>query len=172
MRPRSIEVEDAFPQRGIKRRALPRRSLRLWSVRHAATLAALYRVVERVLRGAHPVLARIGYNRLEWPVAAVEWTVKSALFDCRMCGQCILSTTGLSCPMNCPKGLRNGPCGGVRDDGSCEVHADMPCVWVDAYGGAQRMGAVARLSEVQPAIDRRKAGRSSWLQTARGDAAY
>nr|WP_245947992.1 methylenetetrahydrofolate reductase C-terminal domain-containing protein [Halomonas montanilacus] len=29
-----------------------------------------------------------------------------------MCGQCILSSTGMSCPMNCPKSLRNGPCGG------------------------------------------------------------
>ena len=47
--------------------------------------------------------------------------VKGLLFDCRMCGQCVLSSTGMSCPMNCPKSLRNGPCGGVRADGNCEV---------------------------------------------------
>ena len=46
---------------------------------------------------------------------------RALLFDCRMCGQCVLSSTGMSCPMNCPKTLRNGPCGGVRADGNCEV---------------------------------------------------
>jgi hypothetical protein len=38
---------------------------------------------------------------------AVEKAVKGALFDCRMCGQCILHSTGLVCPMRCPKNLRN-----------------------------------------------------------------
>ena len=47
--------------------------------------------------------------RLEKPVAAVERAVKGLLFDCQMCGCCVLSSTGLSCPMNCPKNLRNGP---------------------------------------------------------------
>ena len=28
----------------------------------------------------------------------------------------------------CPKFMKNGPCGGVRN-GKCEVH-DGPCVWV------------------------------------------
>lgn len=163
--------EDAFPRRGIAQRPLSRLSLRLWSVRHARGLAGFYRGFERVLRAAHPLFARVGYDRLERPVARVERAVKSALFDCRMCGQCVLSATGLSCPMNCPKGLRNGPCGGVRDNGHCEVHPAMPCVWVQAYAGAERMGTIARLGEAQPAIDHRKAGHSSWLQVARGDAA-
>jgi hypothetical protein len=166
-----MRVEDAFPQRGAVRRPLPRRSLRLWSVRHARGLAALYRGFERVLHGVDPLLRRIGYARLERPVAGIERAVKSALFDCRMCGQCVLSATGLSCPMNCPKGLRNGPCGGVRANGNCEVHAEMPCVWVQAHAGAERMGTLARLSEAQPPIDHRKAGLSSWLQAARGHAA-
>ncbi len=166
-----MRAADAFPQRGVARRPLPRRSLRLWSVRHARMLAAVYRGVERMLRGAHPVFARLGYDRLERPVARVELVVKSALFDCRMCGQCVLSATGLSCPMNCPKGLRNGPCGGVRDNGHCEVHPEMPCVWVQAYEGAQRMGTVARLGEARAPIDHRKTGLSSWLQAARGHAA-
>lgn len=166
-----MRVEDAFPARGLARRPLPRRSLRLWSVRHARGLAALYRGFERALRAAHPLFQRIGYARLERPVASIERAAKAALFDCRMCGQCVLSSTGLSCPMNCPKGLRNGPCGGVRADGHCEVHAEMPCVWVQAHAGAARMDALARLAQVQPPIDHRKAGRSSWLQAARGHAA-
>lgn len=31
--------------------------------------------------------------------------------------------------MTCPKGLRNGPCGGTLD-GKCEVLQDQPCVWL------------------------------------------
>jgi hypothetical protein len=167
-----MRAEDAFPHRGIARPPLSRGSLRLWSVRHARGLAALYRGFERVLRAGHPLFRGIGYARLERPVARVERAVKGALFDCRMCGQCVLSATGLSCPMNCPKGLRNGPCGGVRDNGNCEVHAEMPCVWVQAYHGALRMDAVARLGEPQAPVDHRKAGRSSWLQAAQGTEAH
>ena len=49
---------------------------------------------------------------------------QGALFGCRMCGQCALPTTGYACPMTCPKQLRNGPCGGVSPDGSCEVYPE------------------------------------------------
>src|SRR5207237_127083 len=56
-----------------------------------------------------------------------------------MCGQCILHSTGLSCPMRCPKNLRNGPCGGVRANGNCEVYPDQRCVWVDAWEGSRRL---------------------------------
>lgn len=61
-------------------------------------------------------------------IYTVEKWVKEALFDCNMCGQCILSHTKLICPMNCPKGLRNGPCGGTLD-GKCEVIPELDCVW-------------------------------------------
>ena len=47
----------------------------------------------------------------------VEHAVKGPVWDCRMCGQCVLHDTGLTCPMTCPKTLRNGPCGGVRPNG-------------------------------------------------------
>jgi len=50
-----------------------------------------------------------------------ERLAKDTLFGCRMCGQCALPVTGYVCPMGCPKELRNGPCGGVGPDGSCEV---------------------------------------------------
>ena len=58
----------------------------------------------------------------------VEKLIKDPLFGCRHCGQCILSHTALTCPMNCPKGLRNGPCGGTLD-GKCEVIPTLDCVW-------------------------------------------
>jgi hypothetical protein len=121
-----------------------------------------------VLVALAPVFRRIGYRRLERPVAAVERGVKGLLFDCRMCGQCILSSTGMSCPMNCPKNLRNGPCGGVRADGHCEVRPEMKCVWVEAVAGAARIpGGMASLSQVQVAVDRRLQGKSSWLRVVR-----
>jgi methylenetetrahydrofolate reductase (NADPH) len=62
-------------------------------------------------------------------VARTEAFLKGTAFDCRACGQCILNRTGLICPMSCPKGLRNGPCGGTTE-GRCEVYPDKPCVWV------------------------------------------
>jgi hypothetical protein len=67
-----------------------------------------------------------------------RWS-KGLLFDCRMCGQCILHDTGMTCPMTCPKNLRNGPCGGVRLNGHCEIKPEMPCVWVQAWERSKRM---------------------------------
>lgn len=143
-------------------------ALRLWSVRHARGLNAFYRGFERVLVSFNGLFRSIGYERLERPVAAVERTVKGALFDCRMCGQCVLSSTGMSCPMNCPKALRNGPCGGVRTDGNCEVKPEMKCVWVLAYEGSERIpGGVAAMREMQFAVDQRLQGKSSWLRVVR-----
>ena len=142
--------------------------VRLWSVRRARGMNAFYRGFERVLVGLHPLFKLLGYERLERPVAAVEQAVKGLLFDCRMCGQCILSSTGMSCPMNCPKSLRNGPCGGVRANGNCEIIEDMPCVWVQAFEGSRRIpGGVEAMSKVQFAVDQRQQGRSSWLRVAR-----
>jgi len=143
-------------------------ALRLWSVRHAGGLNALYRAFESVLVALNPLWKTLGYERLERPVAALERGVKGLLFDCRMCGQCILSSTGMSCPMNCPKNLRNGPCGGVRANGNCEVRPDMRCVWVEAVAGAARIpGGMQTLATVQHAVDRRLQGRSSWLRVVR-----
>ena len=143
-------------------------AVRRWSVRHARGLNAFYRSFEGLLAALHPLFRRIGYARLERPVAAVERSVKGLLFDCKMCGQCVLSSTGMSCPMNCPKNLRNGPCGGVRANGFCEVRPEMKCVWYEAVAGSARIpGGIEALRRVQPAIDRRLQGKSSWLRVAR-----
>ncbi len=150
-------------------------SVRLWSVRHARGMNAFYRGFEALLVHLHPVFQVLGYERIERPVASVERAVKGLLFDCRMCGQCVLSSTGMSCPMNCPKSLRNGPCGGVRANGNCEVKPDMRCVWVEAYQGSQRIpGGTLGMAQVQFPVDQRLQGRSSWLRVTReksGDSA-
>ncbi|MDQ8183672.1 methylenetetrahydrofolate reductase C-terminal domain-containing protein [Pelagicoccus sp. SDUM812005] len=61
-------------------------------------------------------------------IYTVEKWIKEKAFGCQTCGQCILTHTKLICPMNCPKGLRNGPCGGTLD-GKCEVIPEIECVW-------------------------------------------
>lgn len=142
-------------------------AVRLWSVRRARLMERLYDLLERGLVGLAPLWRRIGYQRLERPFAAVERGMKGFLFDCQMCGQCVLGSTGMSCPMNCPKSLRNGPCGGVRPDGRCEVKPDMECVWVQAWQGAARMTDAAKIDGVQAPVDHRLKGRSSWLRVVR-----
>jgi Methylene-tetrahydrofolate reductase C terminal len=164
---RAVLTPSAFEPRG--KRPPPDRSprMRLWSIRHAALLERVYDVFEAVLVALAPLLARIGYERLERPFAFVEARVKGALFDCRMCGDCVLSSTGMSCPMNCPKGLRNGPCGGVRPDGGCEVYPQMPCVWVKAFEGSRLMRGGARIETPLPPVDQRLKGSSAWLRAVR-----
>lgn len=151
---------DVSPQRRVQRRW----SLRAWSVRHARGLEWLYGRFASVFLALHPLWKAVGYARAEKPVRFVERQVKGLLFDCRMCGQCILSSTGMSCPMNCPKQLRNGPCGGVRANGHCEVEPDMPCVWVKAWEGAQRMKGGEAILAVQKPVDQSLRETSAWLR--------
>ena len=141
--------------------------VRRWSVRHARFFERMYEVFEDTLVHLDPLLSTLGYERLERPVAAVERAVKGFLFDCKMCGQCVLSSTGMSCPMNCPKALRNGPCGGVRSNGNCEVLPEMRCVWVDAIDGSRCMRGGDAIQSVQVCIDNQFQGRSSWLHEVR-----
>jgi len=158
---------SAFEPRGKRPRPDRNPRVRLWSVRHAALMERLYARFEAAIGRAAPLLGRIGYDRLERPVAALEAGVKGLLFDCRMCGDCVLSKTGMSCPMNCPKAMRNGPCGGVRADGHCEVYPDMPCVWVKAWEGSLAMRGGGAIVEVLPPLDHSRKGSSTWLRLAR-----
>ena len=102
------------------------------------------------------------------PVALVEAAVKKPIFGCHLCGQCVLHSTGLTCPMECPKTLRNGPCGGVRPDGRCEVKPEMRCVWVKAVERSRRLPWADEIHDVRPPVDNRLAGTSSWINLATG----
>ncbi len=141
--------------------------VRLWSVRHAYGLERFYDLFERALVASAPLLKKIGWQRLEKPFAFAERNVKGFLFDCQMCGRCVLSSTGMSCPMNCPKNLRNGPCGGVRGNGHCEVKPEMKCVWVQAWEGSRRMGKGDQIADVQLPVDHSAKGSSAWLRLVR-----
>jgi len=137
--------------------------MRLWAVKHARAFEVIYNALEKLLVKLHPLMAKIGYSRLEKPIAAIEKLCKGVLFDCRMCGQCALSSTGMSCSMNCPKNLRNGPCGGVRANGHCEVEPNMRCVWIEAWQGSQKMRAANHIFTVQLPVNKSLQGRSAWL---------
>ena len=99
----------------------------------------------------------------------VERATKEAVWDCRMCGQCILHSTGLTCPMRCPKNLRNGPCGGVLIDGHCEVFPDRPCVWLLAWRRSRQLPIWRdHMEHVNPPVDWRLQGSSSWINLVTG----
>jgi hypothetical protein len=158
---KSVVGPVQFAADGRRRR---RFTIKYWSIRHARFLERFYDRFSGALLGLHPLFRAIGYGRLEKPVSIVERRVKGVLFDCRMCGQCILSSTGMSCPMNCPKQLRNGPCGGVRANGHCEVVPDMPCVWVKAWEGSRLMDESNAILDIQPPVDHALKETSSWLR--------
>ncbi|GJM42026.1 MAG: hypothetical protein DHS20C20_23080 [Ardenticatenaceae bacterium] len=108
-------------------------------------------------------------SRLEPWFTRVEEIGKRAVFNCQMCGQCILHSTGMTCPMNCPKNLRNGPCGGVRANGHCEVKPEIDCVWVQAFERSQQMPAYGHeLIQIQPPVNRQLEGSSSWINMLHG----
>ncbi len=153
---------------GRRRRRL---SVRLWSVRHSRQLEWFYGHFANAFLWLHPLWKRLGYARVERPVKFAEKTVKGVMFDCRMCGQCVLSSTGMSCPMTCPKQLRNGPCGGVRANGNCEVEPDMPCVWVKAWEGSRGMRQGDAILNVQKPVDQSLIETSSWLRVTAQTAA-
>ena len=153
-------------------------SRRKWSVRNARWLKSAYAAFETLLVWVNPLLRLIGHQRLDKSFAAIEKATKGKLLDSPGCGQCIVGSTGLSCPMNCPKEIRNGPCGGVRPDGNCEVDPNMPCVWVLAWEGNKRFAEDGfPIQRVQPPLDNRLFGKSAWLREVRirtqpiGDAA-
>lgn len=92
---------------------------------------------------------------------AVEKAVKGPLWGCRMCGNCLLQETALICPMECPKGARNGPCGGSTEE-HCYVDETRPCIWYRIYDRAFKMGREEMLLEVMPPLDWDKVGGETW----------
>jgi hypothetical protein len=72
---------------------------------------------------------------------------------CSLCGECIVTETAGICPMTvCPKGLLNGPCGGMMD-GRCETDADSDCAWVLIHERVAALGGTEKLRKMVPAKD-------------------
>jgi hypothetical protein len=148
-------AEDAWP-----RPVSPRGSARsMYLLHHLLEPNAAYQRLAAWLE-TRPRLRRV--------FTAAEKGMKQEIFGCRMCGQCALPSTGYACPMTCPKQLRNGPCGGVGSDGSCEVYPQLRCVWLTAVERAESQGRSADLQRLQLPIDHRLWGESSWIRYWQG----
>jgi hypothetical protein len=72
---------------------------------------------------------------------------------CSACGDCVLDQTGGICPLTrCPKGLLNGPCGGM-EKGKCEVDRDKDCAWVLIYKELEKQGKLENLKKIRQPKD-------------------
>ncbi len=103
-------------------------------------------------------------GRAEWLFIKLERFGKGLLFDCRMCGQCVLQCTGMTCLMTCPKEMRHGPCGGVLMNGNCEINPDLPCIWVQAWERSKRMPTLGSdILKILPPLNNQLSGSSAWI---------
>ena len=140
-----------------------------WLKNHPALLEKVYDGSKATLKALYPALNWISPTFTEKFMIWNEEVVKGYIFNCQMCGQCILHSTGMTCPMNCPKNIRNGPCGGVRANGNCEVIPEMPCVWVQAWERSQDMDSYGvEISTLQPPVNRQLQDTSAWINMFEG----
>lgn len=79
--------------------------------------------------------------------------IRHGVFEerCQTCGDCVLDLTAGICPVTtCPKGLLNGPCGGMWN-GMCEVLTDRECTHVRIRRRLEEQGRTTQ--RVIPAKD-------------------
>ena len=136
----------------------------------------------------HPRLLEAVYERSHWLLRPFRlWMVsggvverffvffervfKGVIFDCCQCGQCVLHRAGMTCPMTCPKNMRNGPCGGVTASGNCEIIPETKCVWLQAWERSKEMRVYG--DEILGILPPRKGqldGGSAWINGLSGAA--
>ena len=89
---------------------------------------------------------------------------------CVACGDCVLGETFGYCPIaRCAKSLLNGPCGGTRKDGKCEVNEDIDCVWSLIVERADERGQLESLSKLKKAKDWSNSGHGGPKRVIRED---
>ena len=92
-----------------------------------------------------------------------ENLIKVPMFNCQRCGECILSHTAFICSQRCPKRLRNGPCGGTREGGYCEVYPERRCIWFRIAKQSAWMRRRSLLERVESIHNWRLESTSAWL---------
>ena len=146
------------------------RKFGIWLQNRPRFLERLYNFVLRLMTALNPLIKKIGYERVERVIWWPEDWAKKMMFNCQMCGQCVLHSTGMTCPMSCPKDIRNGPCGGVRQNGHCEVKPAMRCVWVEAFERSQKMEVFSgEMLLIQPPVNKTLGHRSAWITMLTGE---
>jgi ferredoxin len=87
---------------------------------------------------------------------------------CGACGDCFLDRTGGVCPIvRCAKGLLNGPCGGTRKGGKCEIDPDKDCAWVLIYRRLEKQGRLDVMRRYYAPKNYRAVKRPGKVQAAR-----
>jgi methylenetetrahydrofolate reductase (NADPH) len=81
-----------------------------------------------------------------YSLLGVSTAFRKLALGCQSCGDCIQEHLSFSgCTMRwCYKGLRNGPCGGSRIDGTCEADPSRPCIWGQIYRDTRAAGGDPR----------------------------
>jgi methylenetetrahydrofolate reductase (NADPH) len=146
---------DTSPETANRRGVVPRILDALGRVFPLQKGGKLRAMLERVFRWVdkRPLVERV--------VERLEFAIKSPIFGCQACGNCVLGQMEYVCPQTCPKNLRNGPCGGTSK-GRCEV-VDKECIWVGVYDRAKASGRVNDLKIYIPPPNRALKGTSSWV---------
>jgi hypothetical protein len=89
---------------------------------------------------------------------------------CAACGDCVLGETFGLCPIaRCAKSLLNGPCGGTRGNGKCEVSEDTDCVWNLIVERADERGQLDSLAEVKKSKNWSNSGHGGPKRVVRED---
>ena len=104
-------------------------------------------------------------NRLSQAILPANNTIFGAVMDaqgnfyekCSMCAECVLGQTSGICPVTlCPKGLLNGPCGGMNK-GKCEVDNEKDCAWVLIYKELEKKNSLDKIRVIHKERDYQKA---------------
>jgi len=96
-----------------------------------------------------PVYPGVNTSALTMREEAGVWAAR-----CAACGDCVLGETFGLCPVaRCAKSLMNGPCGGTRKDGKCELDENIDCVWNLIVERAEERGELDSLSEIRESRD-------------------
>jgi len=110
-----------------------------------------------------PVLPAVNTTFIGMPETEGLWVEM-----CGACGDCLLDRTGGVCPMvRCAKGLLNGPCGGTRKGGKCEIDPDKDCGWVLIYRRLEKQGRLDLMREYYSPKNYRAVKRPGRVQAAR-----
>ena len=108
------------------------------------------------------VLPALNTTFLGYPSEPGTWVE-----NCGSCGDCVLDRTGGICPVvTCAKGLMNGPCGGVRKGGMCEVDASKPCAWVRIYNRLEKQDRLDLMEDFTPPKNYRAVKRPGIVKAA------
>jgi len=107
-----------------------------------------------------PVFPAVNTTFLGSPEGEGVW-----LENCGACGDCFLDRTGGICPMvRCAKGILNGPCGGTRKGGKCEIDPDKDCGWVLIYRRLEKQGRLDLMRKYYPPKNFRAVKRPGKMQ--------